>query len=63
MREGYNGWQQRGRRRRGMDHLHKGVIDRDNEDLAGVLELGRVQVAGNMAGGACGTCLIILVVN
>lgn len=32
----------------GLD-LHKRVVDRDDKDLTSILELGRVDVAGNMA--------------
>ena len=30
--------------------LHKGIIDRNNKDLASILELIGVHVAGNMIG-------------
>lgn len=34
------------------DSLHKGVIDGDNKHLAGALEVGVVNVRGNVLGGA-----------
>ena len=35
--------------RRGGRNRHKRVVDGNNKDLAGMLELGGVDVAGNMA--------------
>ena len=33
----------------GEDHSHKWIIDRDDKDLAGVLELIAIDVAGDMS--------------
>jgi hypothetical protein len=36
--------------------LHKGVVDRDDKDVTGILEVLVVDVTGNVGLGARGTC-------
>jgi hypothetical protein len=36
--------------------LHKGVVDRDDKDITGILELLVVDVTGNVGLGARGAC-------
>lgn len=41
---------------RGVDNLHKRVVDRDHEDLAGVLQRRVVDVARHVGAGARRAC-------
>lgn len=44
------------RKRRTVRHLHERIIDRDNEDLTSFLELGVVDISGDVGAGAGRAC-------
>jgi hypothetical protein len=49
-------WGMGGMWARGVDNLHKRVVDRNHEHLTGVLQRRVVDVSGHVGAGACRAC-------